>query len=231
MFEVGTEVRVKKVEVGECVRNVQFSIDMLSFIGEKFKIKDGMFDKSDSAYNIFGYYFAEEWLEEVEKEKIFFSKVKPDAIIPSKRDEDAGWDVYACFEEENIVIMPHETKMIPTGIATAFSEDYVAILKERGSTGTKGMGQRAGVIDSGFRNEWMCPITNHNEKPLIITKETNETTLEILKEDYIVYPYKKAICQFIMVEVPKFEAKEIPYSELKEIKSERGMGMLGSSDK
>ena len=31
----------------------------------------------------------------MEKVKIFFSKIRPDAVIPSKREEDAGYDVYA----------------------------------------------------------------------------------------------------------------------------------------
>lgn len=165
--------------------------------------------------------------------KIYFAKVDNSkyTIIPSKRDEDAGFDIYACFDTDNFIIKPNETKLIPTNIATAFSSDYVAILKERGSTGTKGIGQRSGIIDSGYRNEWFVPLTNHNNKPLVITKETSESALESLKEDYIVYPYSKAICQAIMVEVPKLKTKEITYEELLTYKSERGTGCLGSSNK
>lgn len=156
-----------------------------------------------------------------------FAKVKPNAIIPSKREEDGAFDIYACFDEDYMVIQPHETKLIPTGIASAFSSDYVAILKERGSTGSKGIGQRCGVIDSGFRNEWFVPITNHNEKPLLITKEDTK----YLEQDYIVYPYSKAICQCMMVEVPKLVINEMKYEELLKIESERGLGCLGSSNK
>src|SRR5690606_33646017 len=29
---------------------------------------------------------------------VYFAKVKPHAIIPSKRDEDAGYDIYACVD-------------------------------------------------------------------------------------------------------------------------------------
>ena len=74
-----------------------------------------------------------------------FAKVRPSAIIPTKRVEDAGYDIYANFDEDYITILPHETKMIPTGIVSACDVDYCFILKERGSTGTKGMGQRSGV--------------------------------------------------------------------------------------
>ena len=162
------------------------------------------------------------------KTKIKFAKIKSNAIIPNKRAEDAGFDIYACFDEEYITIQPNETKMIPTGIASAFSDNYVIILKERGSTGTKGIGQRAGVIDSGYRGEWMVPITNHNEKPLIITKQQSKSVLE---EDFVVYPYNKAICQAILLELPEVMVEVTTYDKLQKIKSERGVGKLGSSGK
>lgn len=167
----------------------------------------------------------------MKKTTIYFAKTKSEATIPSKRKEDAGYDIYACFKEDNVIIQPHETKMIPTGLASSFESGYVFILKERGSTGSKGIGQRCGIIDSGYRNEWFVPITNHNDKPIVITKETNENTLNILKADYIVYPYTKAITQAILFELPDTEVKELSYDELLQIKSERGMGKLGSSGK
>lgn len=161
---------------------------------------------------------------------IYFAKVKENAIIPTKREEDGAFDVYACFEEDYMIIAPHETKMVPTGLASAFSSDYVAILKERGSTGTKGMGQRAGVVDSGYRGEWFVPLTNHNDKTLIILKENFKEDQEIFK-DALIYPYEKAISQCIMLKVPRLHTEEISYQELMEFKSERGAGMLGSSGK
>ena len=163
------------------------------------------------------------------KKSIKFAKVHPNAIIPSKRLEDGAFDIYACFEEEHIVIKPHETKMIPTGIASVFSSDYVAMLKERGSTGTKGIGQRCGVVDSGYRGQWFCPITNHNDVPLIITK--SEEVCDIATDLAIVYPYTKAIAQCMMIVVPKLTIEEITYEELLTHESERGTGCLGSSKK
>lgn len=82
----------------------------------------------------------------MDNQRIHFAKMRESAIIPSKRIEDGAFDIYACFDEAYIMIEPNTTKMVPTGLASAFSSDYVAILKERGSTGTKGMGQRAGVV-------------------------------------------------------------------------------------
>ncbi len=189
--------------------------------------------------------------------ELLFAKVRPDAIIPTKRDEDAGFDIYACVNEDAIYIEPHQTIAIPTGIATCFSPKYMFKLSERGSTGTKGIAQRCGVIDSGYRNEIKAPVTNLNEKPILIVKENIRNEIKILtgdgvktlyfdsnedtawdyyewkkmQETSIIYPMTKAITQGILVEIPKTITKEIPYDELKDIPSLRGMGAWGSSQK
>ena len=166
----------------------------------------------------------------MENLELLFAKVREGAVIPTKRDEDAGRDLYACFDEDFMIIKSLETKMIPTGIATAFSSQYYAQIQERGSTGTKGMKYGAGVIDSGYRNEWFVPITNCNDKDLIIVKKDAKLNFDKGYE-YIAYPYEKAIAQFVMIEVPKFIESEVSLEELQSIKSERGMGALGSSGK
>ncbi|MGN1175243.1 MAG: dUTP diphosphatase [Roseburia sp.] len=166
---------------------------------------------------------------------IKFAKVHPDAKIPSKRDEDMGFDVYACFNEDYMMIFPHETKLIPTGIASACGADYGIVLKERGSTGSKGIATRCGIIDSGFRNEWFVCLTNTTDKILFISKLSEDDLLR-KSIDYwcgesFVYPYEKAIAQALVIPVPKVKVEEISYEELKDIPSERGMGQLGSSNK
>lgn len=167
--------------------------------------------------------------------KIKFAKVKPNAIIPSKRDEDMGFDIYACFDEDYIVINPHETKLIPTGIASACDSDYGFLVFERGSTGSKGIARRCGVIDSGYRNEWFIGLTNTTDKVMFISKLSEQETYnkyygEIMRESFV-YPYSKAIAQALVVPVPKTKIKEVSYDELKAIKSKRGLGKLGSSNK
>lgn len=172
--------------------------------------------------------------------KLFFAKTKPDAIIPTKNLEDAGRDVYACFEEDYLIIPPHTTVMIPTGIASSFSVEFYGQLFERGSTGTKGMIQHSGVIDSGFRGEWVVPIGNGNEYPMVIIKKDSKTTKgELLvklavmgyTEPPAFYPYEKAICQVVFLPVPQLEQHEISLEQLKAIPSKRGAGKLGSSGK
>ena len=167
--------------------------------------------------------------------KVKFAKVHPNAIIPSKRDEDMGFDIYACFDEDYIVINPHETKLIPTGIASACSPKYGFLLKERGSTGSKGIAIRCGVLDSGYRNSWFVGLTNTTNKVMFISKLSEEETYKSYYGDVMpksfVYPYSKAIAQALVIPVPKTRIKEISYDELKTIKSKRGLGKLGSSNK
>ncbi len=164
--------------------------------------------------------------------KLLWAKVKEDAIIPSKREEDAGYDLYPCFEEDYMVIDSLQTKLVPLGVASAFDAEFVMILKERGSTGVKGISQRSGVIDSGYRGEYMAPVTNVNDKPVVIIKKgTLDTWSQEKKDAYIVYPYEKAICQGVLVRMPQLESEEISYEELKKIESLRSTGKLGSSGK
>lgn len=157
---------------------------------------------------------------------IKFAKLDPKAIIPSKRDEDAGYDIYACIDED-IIIPPNETVMVPTGIASAFDPGYVAILKERGSTGSKGIGLRCGVVDSGYRGQWFVALTNHTNKGIkLVVEERPASYLH-----GITYPVSKAIAQAVFVAVPDSKVEEITPEELVNIKSERGAGKLGSSEK
>ena len=113
----------------------------------------------------------------MEKVKIYFSKLRPDAVIPSKREEDAGYDLYACLETDWLEYAPHQTQPLPTGIASAFSDDYYFHIGERGSSGAKSISKRAGVIDSGYRGEWFVMLTNLNDVPLYFVKPEAEARL------------------------------------------------------
>jgi dUTP pyrophosphatase len=120
------------------------------------------------------------------------------------------------------------------------------MLKERGSTGTKGLAQRCGIVDSGYRGEWFCPINNTSNKTIIITKDIEKTkqtifakeysyavvdSIEELDKLYTFYPYSKAITQALLLPVPKVEIKEISAEDLKSIPSLRGETCLGGSGK
>jgi len=168
---------------------------------------------------------------------IKFAKVidGSEAKIPEKRYEDAGFDIYPCFDKSFIRIPKHATIAVPTGIASALPEDYYFQIEERGSTGIKGIKKSAGVIDSGYRGEWFIAITNTNDKDLYIARtdvvDELKSAARLLETDIIIYPYEKAIAQAVLHEVTPTNVGEINYDALKEIKSERGSGNCGSSGK
>lgn len=175
----------------------------------------------------------------VDENEIYFSKIRPTAIIPTKKDEDAGFDFYADFDEEFFIIQPGKTRGIPTGIATAFAKKYYAQVEERSSMAKIGIKKSGGVFDSGYRGEYFIMTYNTNDKPFIISTKPVDEVEDVFeidgetysKENVILYPKTKAICQIVMQIVPNLQSKEISYEELKEIASERSTGAFGSSGK
>ena len=167
------------------------------------------------------------------------AKIRESAKVPSKRVEDAGFDLYADFDEDFFVIGAGETRPVPTGIAIAFSSKWYAQIEERSSMAKLGIKKSGGVFDSGYRGEYLIMLYNTNKKPFIISKiaiedladEFEVNGVKYNKQEVIVYPYPKAICQMVMLEVPVFDVQEISYEDLKQIDSERGAGGFGSSKK
>jgi dUTP pyrophosphatase len=159
---------------------------------------------------------------------LYFAKTRQGAIVPAKRKEDSGYDMYSCFTEESMLLNPGDIRLVPTGIATAFPEDYVLFIKERSSTGSIGLATRMGVIDSGFRGEIMIGLNNSSNIPIIITKEVTQ----VVKEQHLIkYPYTKAIAQAVLCVIPKLVVEELDYDELLKIRSDRGVSFLGASGK
>ena len=62
-----------------------------------------------------------------------------DVKLPSKTMENAGHDIYANFEEDYIVIMPHKSKLISTGFKTVIPPTHYAQIFERGSSGVQNL--------------------------------------------------------------------------------------------
>jgi dUTP pyrophosphatase len=173
----------------------------------------------------------------VQDNELLFAKVKKNATIPSKIDENGWYDIYACLDEESVIIQPHAVKLIPSGIATAFSSKWRLSIGERGSNTKSTLIVMAGKVDSGFRGEIFIALYNGNNYPVEITKAVDKVEFKkpllfgLLRKGYIKVPYSKAVAQFSIEEVPQLEEKEIIYDELKSIDSIRGTGMLGSSNK
>lgn len=173
---------------------------------------------------------------QVKLPKIFFAKVRDSAIIPSKREEYAGYDIYANVNPTNIyerviheIYVPaFTTTMIPTGIAIALpSTHYFNVKHERGSTAKPSMSVLAGVVDSGYRGEIFVALTPLH-KDILITSEVTEIEVQ---DNLILYPYSKAIAQATIDLVPEVEIEVISFEDLQEIESERGTTKLGQSGK
>lgn len=158
-----------------------------------------------------------------------FAKVREGAIIPSYAHPTDGWlDIYACFDEEYIVIKPHEVKLVPTGICSIIPEGYRISLGERGSNTKSTLMLMAGKIDANYRGEYFVALYNGNDIPIEITKNVKEVEKH---EDFIRVPYSKAICQAAIEKIPNVEVKECSLDEVINNKTDRGDGCLGSSGK
>lgn len=179
-------------------------------------------------------------MEEENQPILKFAKLQEDTIIPSKKDDDAGYDIYANFPEDFMIIKEGETKLIPTKLGCMVPKGYYLQFFDRGSTGSKGIHTHCGVIDSNFRGEIFVALCNTLKGTNIIIKKKNlavpnETLIKMLQEKdnkpYMIYPYDKAIVQGILFKLPNAKVLEISKEELENDKTDRGKGMLGSSNK
>ena len=171
------------------------------------------------------------------KDVLYFARLTEDAILPTKSEEDAGYDMYASIKPEHYEIEGDvreqylekgKVNFVKTGIASAMSDDYFFSLKsERSSVAKHGLTVLAGVIDSGYRGEialMVVPLV----KDVLISDQADEVEEY---DDLIIYPLTRAIAQGVLLPVPKVEVKELSYEDLLDIKSERGDKGWGSSGK
>ena len=165
---------------------------------------------------------------------IYWDKLNERAKLPSKRDEDAGFDIYS-DSIENIVLKPNETKFFTTGLRSAFPSNYWIEIKERGSTGAVGLSVRSGVIDSGYRGEWKIMLTNVNKYPVEFSHNVDKVTYikgKIFKNKIkkVIYPLTKAIAQAVVIPLPTIQC----YCDKDMVdgaKSDRGETGWGASGK
>lgn len=164
------------------------------------------------------------------KNELYFAKIVPSAIIPHKRDEDAGYDIYAIINEP-VKILPRETRLISTGIACAVSSDYYLQVEERSSIGSKGLKKSAGVIDSGYRGEIKIALTNTTNHPFVLVRsEADYQRSDAMDDTEVIVTTKKTIAQLVVHVVPHMFVQELSYNELKNIPSARNLGGFGSTD-
>lgn len=144
-------------------------------------------------------------------ETIPIKKLRENAIIPTYGTEfSAGADLYACIDHA-ISIPPHETSLIPTGLAFAIPTGYAGLIYARSSLAKKrglAPANKVSVIDSDYRGELI--ILLHNHSSVVQEILPNERIVQI-----IFTPYLKGIFE---------ETKELDHTE-------RGTGGFGSTGK
>jgi deoxyuridine 5'-triphosphate nucleotidohydrolase len=165
------------------------------------------------------------------KNEFYIAPMAEDVIIPSKEDENAGYDLYAHLDDDvsEFEILPHQTSKIGTKVAVALPEEYEIKLTDRSSVGGLGIHIAGGLIDSGYRGEIAVQLTNTSNKSFIISKLVDRVTIMV---DTIYYPYSKAITQMCLHKVHnELKSNVISYEELAKIPSKRGTGGFGSTGK
>lgn len=98
-------------------------------------------------------------------------KLRNNAIIPTRgSDEAAGYDLYACCDDV-IVIEPHKTIKIGTGLAIQPPEGYFGAIVARSGLATK-YGLRPsnciGVCDQDYLGEYIVALHNDTDHPQVI---------------------------------------------------------------
>lgn len=124
----------------------------------------------------------------LEKE-VKIKKLKEAAKVPTYgTTEAAGADLYACIDED-VVIKPSETKLVPTGLSFEIPVGYAGLIYARSGLATKkglAPANKVGVVDSDYRGEVMVALHNHGNVEQKI--EAGERIAQ-----FIITPYLKAI--------------------------------------
>ena len=113
-------------------------------------------------------------------------KLNDKAVIPTYGSEyAAGADLYACTFSD-IVIAPHTTAMIPTGLAMELPEGYFGAIFARSGLATK-QGLRpancVGVVDEDYRGEVMVAL--HNDTDHYKEIQLNERIAQLVLLPYV----------------------------------------------
>ena len=140
--------------------------------------------------------------------KIKYTKLRENAIIPTRGSEKAaGYDLYACLEED-ITIQPHTTCVIGTGLSFELPDDTFAAIFARSGLATKSglaPANKVGVCDSDYRGEYKIALHNHSN-----------TSATVHNEDRIA---QMVVMPFIPIELEEGELSE----------TARGSGGFGST--
>ena len=116
--------------------------------------------------------------------EIKIKKLKENAVIPARASAcAAGYDLYACMDEESVIIEPQSCSKIGTGLSIAVPDGYFGAIFARSGLATK-QGLRpancVGVADSDYRGEYIVALYNDSNEQRIINNGERIAQLVIM---------------------------------------------------
>ena len=104
----------------------------------------------------------------------------------------AGADLFACIEGD-VAIAPHETVMIPTGLAMELPVGYAGFIYARsGLAFKKGLApaNKVGVVDCDYRGE--VKVALHNHGGVAQTISCGERIAQLVVAPYVTAQFEEA---------------------------------------
>jgi dUTP pyrophosphatase len=97
--------------------------------------------------------------------QVLITRIDPSVPLPTyAKGGDAGADIVTRVD---VTLQPGERALVPTGIAIALPDGYVALVHPRSGLAIKHgvtMVNAPGTIDAGYRGELHCIMINHDPK-------------------------------------------------------------------
>ena len=128
------------------------------------------------------------------QQQVRVKKLKERAVLPAYgSDYAAGADLYSCLEQP-VVILPHQTVLIPTGLSMEIPVGYAGLIYARSGIALKqglAPANKVGVIDADYRGEILVALHNHSDQPASV--EPAERIAQL-----VITPYLTA--QFVQVQ-------------------------------
>ena len=118
--------------------------------------------------------------------QVAIKKLSDKAIAPTYGSEfAAGADLYACLDSD-VTVNPHETVLIPTGIAIELPVGYAGLIYARSGLATKkglAPANKVGVVDCDYRGEVKVALHNHSD--IYQTVAAGERVAQLVITPYI----------------------------------------------
>ena len=103
--------------------------------------------------------------------EVLITRLDPDLPLPRyAKGGDAGADIVSRID---ITLAPGERALVPTGIAIALPDGYVALVHPRSGLAIKHgvtMVNAPGTVDAGYRGELQCILINHDKSESVSFK-------------------------------------------------------------